>query len=315
MKDPAPTVAHLGHIATRRQLERFGITGYDLTRAVRAGALKRVRNGWYATPHATEAQYAAVRVGGRLAGPTAAASYGLYSGLDRTVHLCVPRNAARLRLKVPPSAAFPGEIREADRSAAHVEVHWTPPRISHESDEVWRVPLPECLVQTALWCDRETAIACADTALDKRLITQAGLVAAFANAPDRVQFVAVEARFGSQSGLESVVRQRLDAMGLDYKQQVTIPGLGRIDGVLEGCIGIELDGDAWHSGDAYGARDKERDATAVANGLPMLRFRFARVFNNWPEVEDRILASLIQFGSSQTQERAAQLGMKSLISS
>jgi len=308
MQDPSLLVASLGHVATRRQLERFGVTGWQLTSAVRSGTLKRVRNGWYATQQATQAQCVAVRVGGLLAGPTAAASYGLYAGFDRRVHLCVPRNASRLRLKLPASAYAPGEVREPDRSETPVEVHWIPAgRHDPGSDEIWRVSVADCLVQTALWCDRETAIACADTALEARLISPATLLGAFAVAPNIVHFVAEQARFGSQSGLESVVRQRIEKLGLEYRQQVTIPGMGRIDAVVEGCVGIELDGDLWHSGDAYGARDKERDAVAVSKGLPVLRFRFARVFQDWPEVEHQILSAVERFGSSTIQEHASQL--------
>src|SRR5690606_37825586 len=101
---PSETIQKLGNVATIWQLRAAGFSGYDLTRSVRSGEIIRIRRGWYGVSETTPAQYAAVRVGGKLGGLSAAASYGLWSGLDRRIHVLLPRNAARLRTSVLPSA-------------------------------------------------------------------------------------------------------------------------------------------------------------------------------------------------------------------
>ncbi|WP_430645942.1 type IV toxin-antitoxin system AbiEi family antitoxin domain-containing protein [Agromyces sp. GXS1127] len=74
---PAAVVASLGGIATRGAILEAGVRGADVSRAVRAGELARIRRAHYAGPEASAAAVTAVRVGGRLGCVSAAASYGI----------------------------------------------------------------------------------------------------------------------------------------------------------------------------------------------------------------------------------------------
>lgn len=292
MSNPVAAASCLGQIATRRQLEAFGFSGYDLTREVRLGNLRRVRRGWYATPDATLDQICAVRVGGRLAGLSAARSFGLYAGVDTRLHVCVPANASRLRVNVAPSVLPDDAQLTPDNAARLVVLHWLPAgRQAERQTESWRVPLPDCLRQVVSWSDRETAIACLDTAVYNRVIDSRGLARIFSGSPAADCRTVAAVRWGSQSGMESIFRQRVERMGIQVDQQLALPGVGRVDAVLGGLIVVELDGSQHNAADAV-RRDKRRDAGAAALGLVPLRFSYTDVMSDWQFVETTIESTL-----------------------
>jgi hypothetical protein len=134
---------------------------------VRTGAVRRVRRGYYASASASTEAIIAVRVGGRLAGPSAARSFGFWSGFDERIHVAVPSNAARLRTNFAPST---GENMTADLSSRAIVLHWLPPSAS---SECWRASATETLHQMLTWCDTETAVACLDDARTKLSLSQA----------------------------------------------------------------------------------------------------------------------------------------------
>src|SRR5690554_6993379 len=103
MVDPLTATNRLGGIATRQQLVAAGCSGYDLTRAVRRGVLRRLRQARYASSIALPDAMVAARVGGMLAGPSAARTFGLWAGFATRVHISVGQNSSRLRTNVPPS--------------------------------------------------------------------------------------------------------------------------------------------------------------------------------------------------------------------
>ena len=101
-----------------------------------------------------------------LAGPSAADSYGLWHGFDTRLHVSVGENSSRLRTNVAPSFRKLGQRLSPDTSNRSTVVHWlVDGAVPELGPECWRVPLPVCLRQMVEWCDRETAIACLDTAL------------------------------------------------------------------------------------------------------------------------------------------------------
>ena len=159
MSNPVPIINSLGHVATRQQLVARGCSGFDLTIAVRRGEIRRVRQARYSTPGASADAVAAIRVGGMLAGPSAARSYGLWSGFDRRVHVSVGDSSSRLRTNFAPS--IQPELLTPDFSEREVVVHWlVGGAVPELGPECWRLPRATALRQVVAWCDRETAIAC-----------------------------------------------------------------------------------------------------------------------------------------------------------
>ncbi len=156
--DVHPIVDRYGGIATRAQILQAGASGGDITRAVRLGEVRRLRRAHYSTPDASFPALAAVRVGGRLAGLSAAASYGLWGGTDSVVHIAVAPNASRLRTDFAPSS---GRALSPDLFDPAIELHWV---AAPSNAQCWRVSLESALIQVAQWSGREDAIACLDTA-------------------------------------------------------------------------------------------------------------------------------------------------------
>ncbi|MEN0086471.1 MAG: hypothetical protein AAGC66_17020 [Leifsonia sp.] len=143
--------------------------------------------------------------------------------------------------------------------------HWLP---TERSAEVWRVTLADCLRSVARCTDEETAVAVFDTALTAGLVTLRELRAVLSGQPVSVRRRWMLARPGSDSGVESIVRQRLQARGHLVEQQVHVDGVGRVDMRIDGELFLEIDGFAFHSDREAFERDRVRDARLAARGSP-----------------------------------------------
>lgn len=84
----------------------------------------------------------------------------------------------------------------------------------------------------------------------------------------------VDAR--AESGLESLMRVRLQDLGLRVRSQVRVAGVGRADLEVEGAVMVETDGDRWHD-EKVTTRDRRRDAGFTRAGRTVLHFRYAQV--------------------------------------
>lgn len=279
-------IDRFGSIATRRQLIALGYSRADLSRAVSAGIVSRVRRGWYASRSATREQLVAVRVGGRLTNTSAARSFGLWAGTDTRVHVALQRGASRLRQPVLPSA------ENASRPLDEVVRHWTELGRIDQTSDTWRVPLFTCLRSVVRRCDRETAIACLDTAMRTFALTQEDIAAIFANEPARSRLIASRAHGGCDSGIESIACQRFTRLGLPVRHQVRFRGIRPVDLVVGRRVIVELDGREFHAQSAAFSRDRRNDAELVALGYVILRFTYAQVMYEWAFVERTVLAAL-----------------------
>ncbi len=272
MQTAVAIVHAFGGVARRDQILAAGCSGTDITAAVRGGELRRIRRAHYASARASADAVAAIRVGGRLAGLTAAASYGLWAGFDCRCHVVVPHNASRLRRIVRPDRTTP------DTGDREVVVHW---QDAAPHAECWRVGLSDALRQVVAWSDAETAMATLDTALDRRLVTKESLRLMFAAEPTASRVRAAAAVPGSGSGYESIVARRLRSLGFRVRQQVPVPGVGRIDAEVEDYLFLEIDGSGFHDAPAARDVDATRDAALVALGRPVIRLRTRRIRDDW----------------------------------
>ncbi|ROQ36673.1 uncharacterized protein DUF559 [Frondihabitans sp. PhB188] len=280
-----------GGIATTRGLFSGGVAPRHLAAAVADGRLLRVRRGLYALPDASPAALLAVRAGGRLAGLSAAASYGLWDGWDDRLHVVVPRN----------SAMVPKTRREQLRSVRTIEgrtvvVHWNDdPR---DVAWAWRVSPERCLRQVLRWADLETATATVESALTTGLVEQetvyriaSGLTPSAGRAIERC-------RPGAQSGLETIVRLRLERLGYVVERQASLSRVGHVDLRLLGTrVAVEVDGFAFHGSRAQFGEDRRRDAEAAAQGIVTLRFTAEHVRDQWPWVERMVLDAVANVAS------------------
>jgi very-short-patch-repair endonuclease len=260
----------LGGAATTHQLRLAGATKDDLTRAVLEGAVRRVRTGVYASPLLSGPPLTAIRAGARLSCVSACASYGLWSGTDSRHHVTLPPNGRR----APPEFVC----------------HWRP---TEPHPEIWRVSFADCLRSVARCADHETAVAAMDTALTAGLITRSELRDILHDVPRAARELGALAHPGSDSGLESIVRQRLEARGRRVEQQVHVPGVGRVDMRVDGELYLEIDGYAFHGAPGAFERDRRRDTGLAVLGHRRLRVTARQVLGSWPRVEaaiDHVLA-------------------------
>ncbi|MFF1571768.1 endonuclease domain-containing protein [Leifsonia sp. NPDC058292] len=138
------------------------------------------------------------------------------------------------------------------------------------------------------------------------LVRYQDLKTIFASEPKWTHPIAASARPGSDSGIESIVRQRLSAAGHVVEQQVAVPGVGRVDLRVDGCLFVELDGFAYHSNRAAFENDRARDIALAMQGGMRVRFSARQVLGEWPQVLDAIRAVLMQ-----EKSRATPVGLPS----
>ncbi|MBC7298951.1 MAG: DUF559 domain-containing protein [Demequina sp.] len=94
----------------------------------------------------------------------------------------------------------------------------------------------------------------------------------------------------SQSLLETRTRFALRAAGLRAQPQVPIPGVGRVDFLIDGKVVVETDGRATHALSAAFDTDRRRDRAALIAGYPVMRFGYADVMGDIDGVVEQVVA-------------------------
>jgi len=237
MVDIAELVDSLGGLAQKRQLVARGAQDLDLTRAVREGAVSRARQGWYTTVDTTEPRVRAVRVGGRLTGISAIDDWGGWVLGEHPLHVSVPQNAARLRSQWN---------RRKPIAARHgVRLHWDPP-VSSDRGTPWHVGLIEALRRVVVDEDLETAVAAIDWALHSGRIDEFDFEQLILSLPSRKRGIRSWVDGKCESLPESLARTRLRLAGYTVEIQVAV-GAKRIDMVINGIVGLEINGKQFHA--------------------------------------------------------------------
>ena len=283
-------VRSLGGLAQTRELLAVGVTSHQLTEVVRRGGLFRARQGWYALPDAREDFVRAVRVGGRLAGASAAASYGLATPHEYPLHVQVPRRASRLRSQHDRFVRLSGSVGEATVIHRGVVQPPTP-------ETRFRVSLRDCLVQVIIGEIEDDAVACLDSALRKNLVDAIDLELLRQCLPRRLRYIADVADGRSDSYPESVARRRLARAGILAVPQVPVLGERWIDLLIGDRLAIEVDGAGKYGIDKTPGEvarrvhaDRQRDAFLEALGYHVIRLSYRMVVFDWPATLSMILA-------------------------
>ncbi|WP_147392061.1 endonuclease domain-containing protein [Amnibacterium setariae] len=285
---------------TTADLKARGKTDREIRRALRDGALVGVRPGWFARPGADPVLVRAVRVGGAATAHSAARVRGLWIPPDvqgasfrrpapvRTpvLRVAVAKTTTTARLRDPddPSRAL------GDRP--DVGLHWSDPAMVRAARPGGIVPVLTMLRDVFRVEPPERALAVVDSALHHRFLRPADLPALSALLPAHLAPVVASADGRAESGIETVVRCLLSAAGLRVEPQAEIPGIGRVDLLVEGRLIVEVDGRQWHDGDAF-EEDRRRDLVAARARYRVLRFTWHQVLFRWAEVEAAVLAALV----------------------
>jgi hypothetical protein len=266
----------------------MGATMIDAAR--RDGVLESLRRGMYALPEADVDQRRAVMAGGRVGCVSALRRVGVWGGLDPFLHIHVPASASRLHLDEVVSLGRSPEIRRTDKSfwaePGRPVVHWQRghpgadrPARSWASD--WLVDPLSALRQAVLCLDDEHAIAAIDSALRKEIIHEHDLDSLFNSLPRRLQRLKTELDADADSGPESIVRVRMRRAGFVVEPQVPVPGSSRLDLLINGVVGLDIDSRAWHTGEEQVSWDYGKTLQSFAFGRPTLRILPHHVFEYW----------------------------------
>ncbi|WP_434810466.1 hypothetical protein [Microbacterium sp. bgisy189] len=244
---PPPTVRSF----STAQLRHDGIGRRAIADAVHEGALVRVRRGRFVAPDVPSPILAAARLGARLDCISRLRRLGVFV-----------QDHARLHVQVAPTASrLPACPDDATR-------HWRPSDAGRDDLEV---PITEALAQAIRCQSPRAAIATLDSAWHRGLVDEADLAEVFALVPRRHRRLRPLLDRRAESGIETLVRLMLRALGYRAELQVRIRGVGRVDLLVDGWLIIECDSEEFHGSWEDHRRDRRRDAAAIALGYTPLR--------------------------------------------
>lgn len=258
-----------GGIARGTQLAAFGFTRAALADAVRHREIVRLRPGVFVTTASAAVRTAAAH-GGALTCAGALREHGVWVlEDDATPHVWL------------------GQAGRVHHDGCHCVSHYRAGRMHLGLAEV-----ADALIH-AYACHGDEFFFCAfESAWNKRLIGAGDRARIRAALPAASRWLVDFAHRDSESGLESLVRLRLHLIGITVEAQVSLPGVGRVDFVIEGRVILEADGAGNHEAPAHRHRDLRRDAAASALGFESLHFDYAMIIHDWPTVESAVLAAL-----------------------
>jgi very-short-patch-repair endonuclease len=262
MHDLAFDLRRLGGLATRTQLEALGHSGRSIRAMLDVGRCVRLGRSWVALPDANAEAKRAVAARGILGGESALRSYRIWVSHDTGTCIATPRTASRL----PPVG--PDAYRVWRDGVPAVPT-------------TWRVSVFDALGQhLPRLTDPRHAVASLDSALNRRLITPTAAGSLLARMPRRVRRLHRWIDGRAESGLETLLRMAMVEQGWRVASQVEVPGVGRVDLMIDGWLIIEADGSAWHDDHESIDRDRQRNGALVARGYRWHRFGYDQIMDD-----------------------------------
>jgi hypothetical protein len=283
MADIERLVRDLGGMAQKRQLVARGARDVDLTRAVQAREVIRVRNGWYSTMAESSPEVQAVRVGGRLTGISAVIAMGGWVLGRHPLHVSVSANAARLRSPNNRRVSFNA------KSSRRVVLHWDDREVASRGTAV-SVGLVDALVTVILDETLETAVAALDWALHTGILDLVDFETVISRLPADRRGIRDWVDSACESLPESLSRTRFRLTGHRVDIQVPMGDGRRIDLVVDGVAGVEVDGEEFHLTKFEPDRSKDVDITLMK--LHALRPTARMVFHEWDRVARMVDAAI-----------------------
>lgn len=270
---PDVLLDRFGGITRGTVLQGFGCSRDQLSAAVRAGTIRRVRPGVFALPWADPKVVTAALHGGALTCAEALRARGVW---------ILPAPAEDIHVWMG------GGGRTHPHPECACVVHGTAGRA-----ELGFAPVAIALIHLYRCHDQETFFAAYESAWNKRLLPASARALIRRALPKSAGWLLDLARPDAESGLESLLRLRLHLLGIRLECQVVIAGVGRVDFVVGGRIILEADGDGNHSNE-HRHRDLMRDAAAASLGYETLRFDYDMIVRQWEVVAEAILATLVR---------------------
>lgn len=271
MLAPLSILTTLGGLAQGTRLQQHGISRSALGHAVDAGRIEQLRPGLFAVLSLQASIRTAALHGGALTCRAALREHGVWVlGGDEHPHVWVGRR---------------GRIHDHAGCGCVSHFFRGRPPLGVVDVETALIHLFHCAGDEAFFASYESA-------WRLRMLSAAARGRIRNALPARARWLIDIARPDADSELESLVRLRLHILGISVECQVEIPGVGRVDLVVDGRLILEIDGKENHAGALQRHRDLERDAAASRLGMETLRFDYAQVVHDWPRVQAAIVAGI-----------------------
>lgn len=258
-------------------LRSAGVPRRQIDAAVARGALIRVRRGTYVPADCPRPFLLAAREGGRLDCLSLLAASGVFVLEATATHVQMDYGSTRIPVR-----------RDG------LQRHW---RCTTAARDALAAPLVEALAQACRCQPPRAAIATLDSAWHQGLVDEAGIAEVLGLLPRRFGILRAHLDRRAESGIETLLRLMLRAQGWQVEVQVAIPGVGRVDLVLDGWLIIECDSERFHGGWEEGRRDRRRDLQAARFGYVTVRPLAEDVIHR-PEEVLRAIRDVVAHGAS-----------------
>lgn len=261
--DPMDYLAQLGGVARTGQLLAAGYSRTDISRL--ATLVRQPRRGVLALPECRPDIEAALRHNARVTCASAAGDYGLWLREPPAQHHLACNHGHGAGFVRHRTVRFDGHPMLPLAAVEDVVLHalscLAPPASAAIATSAMRLHgVPLELLKAQLTADRSGQARKALNQLDLR----------------------------AESIVEVDAQQLFRANGIGYDAQVYLPGIGRVDFLIEGFLIVEVDGFAFHSRRADLRRDLGRNNAATLRGFALLRYMPEHL---WYEPE-RVLAEI-----------------------
>ncbi|MGC5169187.1 DUF559 domain-containing protein [Microbacterium sp. DT81.1] len=233
------------------ELRAEGLSRRSIDRALRSGSLLRARRDRYLHGDAPAHVAAAVACGGRLDCLSLLGELGVFV-----------QEKPMLHVQLTPGTGHGPGVRHG------IVRHW---RHTAADARSTTTDIIEALAQACRCQNPRSAIATLDSAWHAGWVDEEGIAAVFRLLPRRFRVLRSNLERRSESGPETLVRLMARALGCDVEAQVSMPGVGRVDLVLDGLLVIECDSQEFHQGWTSQQRDRSRDLALAAMGYVTLR--------------------------------------------
>ena len=242
-------LANYDGVTRAKYLSAAGVSDHQLQAALSRGTVSRVARGVYAVPGADAGLVAIRSLPAEPACATAAQFQGLWVlGPPSQPHIAVPH-----------SRNYPGFV--CHRSAA-------PPT------------LLDTVVQSLRCLPELDGLVIAESAVVLKGLPLGALRRRLTGRNDmRQRLLVAQIVPQSQSIIECMARYWLRRAGFHVESQVNIPGMGHIDLMVDGRLGIEADGAEYHMDRASFEEDRRRWNVTTRRGIPTLVVSYPMLLN------------------------------------
>lgn len=237
---------------TTAELRAQGIGKLRLRSQVACGHLLRVRTGRYVAAETDHRLVTAARYGGRLGCVSLLHALGVFVRDHQTLHLHIDRGASRL----PPRPDY-------------VAAHWREPDLRDTG--ALTTDVIDAVVSAVRCQSPRDAIATLDSAWHQGFLHGPTIAEVFRRLPERYCSLRPLLDPQSEAGSESLMRLLLRALGHHVEVQVVIPGVGRVDLLVDGWLIVECDSKEYHSDWTVRRKDLRRDLAAARLGYTTVR--------------------------------------------